>query len=510
VIRGIRPSWTWLEARPARVLPFAVALVVILRLPFLGWPLNADEGGFLYLAQHWDGDGPSLYDHQWVDRPPLLLLVFKLGALLGGALALRLIALTLACMVVVAGWWAGRIINGSTGAVLGALFAAATSSNFIFDGFDLVGEGIAGAFVMMSCALTLQSVWGRSRGGRGMSTRAAFGTVVAAGVLASAAFLTKQNFLDAAVFALVLLVPAVRSSWPTLVAWIAGAAAPLLVTVVWADGRHGPGVTAFWNALFEFRAAAASAIASHPLAAQVHRMHWLVVLFLVSGMGVLSWYLLTTVVRDRAQRRLGIALAATLVYGFVSIALGGNWWRHYLLELVPVLTMAAALASRGRGRWLSRAAAVRIATSLAVASALIATFASASEGARWAQVDRDLAISRWLIRASHPDDSVVLTFGSADIIESSGLTSPYPYSWSLPARIEDPHLRTLVRVLNGPSAPTWLIHISSTHGYYLGNRNPAFATTLAAHYRLFATVCRRDVFLHDGLTRVRPARATGC
>jgi hypothetical protein len=41
--------------------------------------------------------------------------------------------------VVVAGWWAGRIINGSTGAVLGALVAAATSSNFIFDGFALVG-----------------------------------------------------------------------------------------------------------------------------------------------------------------------------------------------------------------------------------------------------------------------------------------------------------------------------------------------------------------------------------
>ena len=105
---------------------------------------------------------------------------------------------------------------------------------------------------------------------------------------------------------------------------------------------------------------------------------------------------------------------------------------------------------------------------------------------------------------------MVLTFGSADIIESSGLTTPYPYSWSLPARLEDPHLRTLVRVLNGPSAPTWLIHISSTHGYHLGNRNPAFATTLAAQYHLFARVCRRDVFLRDGLTRDHPPPATDC
>ncbi len=396
MIRGTRAGWTWLEDKPARVLPFAVALVVILRLPFLGWPLNADEGGFLYLAQHWDGDGPSLYDHQWVDRPPVLLLVFKLGGVLGGPLALRLIALTLACIVVVAGWWAGGLINGSTGAVLGALVAAATSSNFVFDGFALVGEGIAGAFVMMSCALTLQADWCRSRGGRRRGPRAAFGIAVAAGMLSSAAFLTKQNFLDAAVFALVLLVPALRASWRTLGAWFAGASAPLVATILWADGRHGPGIIMFWNALFEFRAAAASAIAARPLAAQVHRMYWLAVLFLISGMAVLSWHLVTTVVRDRAHRRLGLALAATLLYGFVSIALGGNWWRHYLLELVPVLTMCVALASRGTGLWLSRATALRIVTALAVTSALTATFASATEGAPWAQIDQDVAITGWL------------------------------------------------------------------------------------------------------------------
>jgi hypothetical protein len=105
---------------------------------------------------------------------------------------------------------------------------------------------------------------------------------------------------------------------------------------------------------------------------------------------------------------------------------------------------------------------------------------------------------------------VVLTFGSADIVESSGLTTPYPYAWTLPGRLEDPHLRTLVRILNGRSAPTWLIHISSTHGYHLGSRSPAFGPTLAAHYHLFARVCRRDVFLYDGLIRVRPPPATHC
>jgi hypothetical protein len=504
----MRAAWTWLEAKPVRALAIAVALVIALRIPFLGSPLTADEGGYLYVAQHWDGDGPLLYDHQWVDRPPLLLAVFKFASLTGGAVELRLIALVLTCIVVFSGWWAGRIINGSPGAVVGALVAAATGSNFLLHAFALVGEGIASAFMMTSCALMLEAGWSPSRRGTA-STRQACGMATAAGVLAVAAFLTKQNMLDSAVFAVFLLVPALRTSWPILLAWVAGAAAPLAVAVAWASSSHGPGVGPFWNALFGFRAAAAAAIVAHPLVHELHRMRWLAVLFVLSGMALLSWQLVTAAVRDRSQRRLGVALVVTLAYGLVSIALGANWWRHYLLELVPVLTMGAALATRGRGIWIPRAWSVRLVTSVAVASAVIVTFVNADHGAASAEIDRDVAISSWLTRASRPNDSVVLTFGHANIIESADLTTPYRYSWTLPARLRDRHFHVLVRVLNGPAAPTWLIQISSPR-VGIRYRSPALRASVGAHYRLFARVCRRSVFLHDGITRRHPPPATDC
>jgi hypothetical protein len=268
-------------------------------------------------------------------------------------------------------------------------------------------------------------------------------------------------------------------------------------------------VGAFWNALFGFRAAAASAIVEHPVRHQLHRMDWLGELFVMSGMALLSWQLVTASVRDRSQRRLGLALVMTLAYGLASIALGANWWRHYLLELVPVLSMGAALATRGRGFWIPRAWSVRLVTSVALASALIVAFADADRGTASAAVDRDVAISSWLARAARPNDTVVLTFGHPNIIEAAGLTTPYRYSWTLPARIKDHHFHTLIHLLDGSSAPTWLIHVASP-GSYRRYHSRALTASVAAHYKLFARVCERSVFLHDGLTRRRPPLATGC
>src|SRR5262245_49190866 len=78
-------AWRWLEADPQRALLVSVLVMLLIRAPFLFRPLESDEGGFLMVADQWDDGGSSLYGGQWVDRPPLLLLVFKLAALWGGS-----------------------------------------------------------------------------------------------------------------------------------------------------------------------------------------------------------------------------------------------------------------------------------------------------------------------------------------------------------------------------------------------------------------------------------------
>lgn len=263
-----------LESAPRRGLALALTLAVLLRLPFLDAPLQSDEGGFLMVAGQWTGGGSSLYGDQWVDRPPLLLVIFRLATVVGdSAVTLRVLALLFGLITVLAAWWAGRLINGARGGLAAAVVAAAISSSFSFAGFALTGEGIAVAFVMVSCALTLQATYdGRTSSegldppdrqrslGRG-GARALL-LAASAGMLAAMAFLVKQNFIDAGLFAAVVFAAAVRTNWRLLAAGAAGLLLPLVTTVVWADSDEGPGLVKLWHAVFWFRVRAVEVIHS--------------------------------------------------------------------------------------------------------------------------------------------------------------------------------------------------------------------------------------------------------
>src|SRR4051812_43982020 len=63
---------------PERWLFLAMALSLLLRLPFLNVPLISDEGGYAYAAQRWlDGRG-DLYRDLVFDRPQGIFLVYGL------------------------------------------------------------------------------------------------------------------------------------------------------------------------------------------------------------------------------------------------------------------------------------------------------------------------------------------------------------------------------------------------------------------------------------------------
>jgi len=197
---GVVAAWAWLEARPVRALVVSLAFATALRLPFVNAPFVDDEGGFLMVAGQWHERGTALYTNQWVDRPPLLLLVFRFAYLLGGSfVTVRLILLVVGSVLIAAAWHAGSVINGARGAVAAAVVAASVSASFAISGAVLTGEAVAGALVMVSCALVLEAL------ARRHSRRTALLLALVAGSCASMAFLTKQNFVDAAIFAAVLL-----------------------------------------------------------------------------------------------------------------------------------------------------------------------------------------------------------------------------------------------------------------------------------------------------------------
>ena len=494
----MRTAWSWLERHPGKALALAVVVAIVLRLPFLGRGLENDEGGFLMVARQWHDGGTSLYGDQWVDRPPLLLLIFKLAGDLGGsAVIVHAVSAAFGVLLVMAAWWAGRAINGARRAAAAALVAAFLGSNFLLGSTELTGEGMAGALVMVSCASTLQAKR------RLLPGPPAVLLTVAGGAAASMAFLIKQNFVDGAVFALVLLAPEIRRTWRLALGFTAGAVAPLAVTAGWAASAEGPGLGRLWHAVFTFRQQALDVLTDSSSTAPYGRLRTLLVLFLVSGLVALSAQLLAACLRVVGHRDLRRALPAMWLYGVVGVALGGDYWRHYLLALVPVLTMGTALATCPAVPRLRPQSAATYTALAAIVPSVVGAVLLVSHDVPGS---RERVVAAYLRQAAHPGDGLFVAYGEANLIWDARLRAPYPYSWSLPLRGRDPHLDELVETLKGPDAPTWLVEYGR-FGWW-GLDTSAFQQVRAQDYHVVATVCGHAVYLRDGAHRVLPPTPT--
>ena len=189
------------------------------------------------------------------------------------------------------------------------------------------------------------------------------------------------------------------------------------------------------------------------------------------------------------------ALVATLCFDIVSVALGGNFWIHYLVELVvPVSIVAGLLVARHQP--------------LECSPRRLRRHRSRSPGASWSLVPDSTAgssVGRAVGRVAGHRDTIVTVWGHADVTRSSGLRSPYPYLWSLPAHTLDPRQTLLDAVLAGPRAPTWLVDWSGPNAW-----ESAPTTRLLTRPATTPSLQLdgRTVFLLDGVRRATPRLTT--
>lgn len=128
------PDWTIVAS---------VAAAVACRIPFLGhapWP---DEAGFLLVGRQWNGGGASLYGNYWVDRPPLLITIFRVAAFSGGLTALRVIGCIAVGIVVLGCARVAGLIGGAQAARWAAVAAAALTISPLLGGYEVNGELLA-------------------------------------------------------------------------------------------------------------------------------------------------------------------------------------------------------------------------------------------------------------------------------------------------------------------------------------------------------------------------------
>lgn len=334
-----------------RQVPFAVVAAVaavFVRLLLLSAPARPDEAGYLLVAQHARRGGAFLYGDLWVDRPPLLIAFFRVADALGGLVAVRLLALVPVVLLIVAAGHAGSTLGGPRGGRWAAAVAAALSVSPLLSAPEVDGELLAAPLVMLGCALGLRALCQREPAGP-----LTVPSLVLAGAVAGSAVFVKQNFADGLVLLAITVAVQVLRRERTLRrgavlmgALGIGGALPVVAAVIW-SAWWGPGPSELWDVLVAFRAASLDVIATQGGAAPVGRARVLAVIALVSGLVPL----LGVFVVARARSLSPIAAGVVGMTGFaaLSIALGGSFWPHYLLQLIPAAALAAGLLAPAAG-----------------------------------------------------------------------------------------------------------------------------------------------------------------
>ncbi|MCW2771384.1 MAG: hypothetical protein JWR27_2817 [Aeromicrobium sp.] len=455
-----------------------LAVMIAVRLAFLGLPSGRDEAGFLIVGDAW-GHGPALYGDYWVDRPPLLVAIMDFA---GSVTALRLLGLLASVLMVLGVCRAAYVARGPGAARWAAGTAALMATAPWFGIVRTNGEMLASPFVAWGFALTLQALLRPGPRSRWLA--------LAAGVLAACAGLIKQTIADGLVLAVVLGIAIVwqqrsrrREVGGVLAAGAVGFVVTLAVALV-AAATRGTSAPELFDALVTFRAEAGEVIRRSASGATAHRLWVLAATWAGSGLAVITvlagWHAV------RRREPVMIATFGVLVLVTGTAILGGSYWGHYLLQLVPAAALATGLLA-DRVAPPVRAVLATLVVAATLGNLAWNVVAPPHEG-RTAEV-----VGTWLRHTGHPGDTAVIAYGQPNVLGNAGMSSPYPYLWSLPVRTLDPDLAELAAVLDGPDRPTWVVDWSGIRSWGI---DPVRLTgALGRHYRHVAEICGRSVWL---------------
>ena len=476
--------------------PLGLALAAVLagRVALFGFPLYSDEAGFYLVARDLlHGGSGQLYGHYWVDRPPLLIGLYVLGAAAGTPYAMRALLVGFLLAFVVLAYAVARRIGtptrpASPGAAVAVAAAGAVSPLFGAEAAN--GEALALPFVMGGILLVVLADRRTSTRALVLSAAAGVAGVLAAGV--------KQNFVDALVFAVVwLLVAGLRGErrWADvarrLVAGAVGVVVGCLVMVGYALTTP-VGVGGLWTAVIGFRLDADPVLQAGHRAGIDSRFQALAQLSVVGGLVPFVLVLVALAVLGRLRgSALTWAVGALVAFEVLAVLGGGNFWPHYLMGTLPGLVLAAAL-------W-GRRVSVAAATAYVVLASVLAVPAQMAAVQDFGP-DRQVAVGEFVRDSAAPGDTQTTLYGHAELQWASGLPSPYAHLWSLPVRVLDPDLVERTALLDSPHGPTWVVEVTGPHEWGLDPRH-RIDPVLERRYRPVLEACGARVLLRRGEDR---------
>ncbi|MDQ3045166.1 MAG: glycosyltransferase family 39 protein, partial [Chloroflexota bacterium] len=374
-------AWLWVG--------LGLGLSLLVRWPFLGVPMIADEGGYASVTARWIAGDGRLYDELWISRPQGIFVAYRLiFALVGTSTeAIRLGAWVVAAATLVVVWGFARARSGPRVAALATLMFAVVVSSPSIEGYTANAE----VFMAFPAALAAWLLLRASREGWGWWPLALSGVLIGAAILLkpSGVVMLPVALLYTWLVAPVALHPLLRR-WGIIFAGLSLALAPALI--------HGwlVGWDAYIYAALTYRLTEQSGVTAsfdHQLTAFLTLLGRVCeLLLLLAG---------TLVLRERVRWRRGLAwggalqtaaragivapglvprrlttpagdadflLRLWLLGGLAGVAMGGDWWSHYLIQVAaPFALWFAGLvvaANRGLPRWGRRAFAVVVIAAL--------------------------------------------------------------------------------------------------------------------------------------------------
>ncbi|MGY1715030.1 hypothetical protein ACI78R_11280 [Geodermatophilus sp. SYSU D01106] len=471
--------------------------MALVRASYVLRPLRNDEGGYLLVARQWHTGGEFLYGDYFVDRPPLLMALFRIASLTGWDQAIRALAVPFVLVFVLAGWRAGVLLAGPAGGRWAAVVAAAITCSPALAAEQADGELFGAVLVMAALALTL-TAWHTASPGRRV------GWAVAAGAVAAAAPLVKQSLVEG----LLLLAGLVLLGW-----WggdadrrralhlagggLLGALLPTALLGLWLVAARIDPADA-WYDLVGSRGVAFDVLWSTSPGDSVRRAGQLLVLGTVTGLlPVLVTWLVTGRRAPRTEPAGVRLITPLLVYGVVGIASGGAYWPPYLLQLAPAAVLAAGVLAPSIAR---SGAWMRGCCRLAVAAALVGTLASTLVHATAPSAWAGQRTGEWLADSKAAGDTGFVAYGLPSVLEAADLPSPYPHLWSAAMRTLDPDQARLRATLAGPEAPAWIVQVNGLDAWGI-DEGSRLRDLLRERYRVVAEVCGHPVWLRADLTR---------
>ena len=487
--------------------------------PFFNLPMISDEGGYAYVAQRWlDGRG-TLYDDLWVSRPQGIFLAYAaiFHTLGTSVLALRIGAWLVSLATMLLLWRYGRVWGGRRVAMLATLLFTVLSASPAVEGFTANAE-VFMALPAAGCALLLLRTCRRGW--------PAF-ELLLVGVLIGIATLLKPSgivMLPVAVAFVWLAVEATprlvfrRASWITFGFVLALAPAFVHGYLVGWDGFVFAAITY----RITHQSSATNSLGHHLSAFWVLTARiWPVVLAVVLPLLVRWW-----TQRDALERgwvpgvstaRVGIVawsgfrlrlrpgdegtllLRLWLLGCLVGIAMGGDWWFHYLIQITAPLSLWFAASLFDVRAVLSRNG--RVLMGVAVALLLLFPYSVVAKGGNGAiskaiyghpGYPDQAPVAEYLKEHTPPGTPIFIAFDQAALYYLADRPAIYRYLYDQELRSLPESQADLIAIIESPNRPMYIVGTRQVAPF--PDRGWTFWAAVRRHYHLETVVHGVPIF----------------